>query len=133
MLTRLRVSGFKNLVDADVRLGSFTCVVGPNGTGKSNLFDAIRFLSALANHTLMEAACEVRDQQSKTAHVRDLFHHVGARYADRMRFVADMVVPAGLWTTWDRTPKRALPSCAMFWNWPVGNPRAAWGAALLPS
>lgn len=93
MLTRLRVSGFKNLVDVDVRLGSFTCVVGPNGTGKSNLFDAIRFLSALANHTLMEAACEVRDQQSRTAHLRDLFHHVGDRYSDRMSFVADMVVP----------------------------------------
>lgn len=93
MLTRLRVSGFKNLVDVDVRLGSFTCVVGPNGSGKSNLFDAIRFLSALANHTLMEAACEVRDQQSRTAHLRDLFHHVGDRYSGRMSFVADMVVP----------------------------------------
>ena len=93
MLTRLRVSGFKNLVDVDLRLGPFTCVVGPNGAGKSNLFDSIRFLSALANHTLMEAATAVRDQQSGTAHVRELFHHVGDRYADRMTFVADMVVP----------------------------------------
>ena len=93
MLTRLRVSGFKNLVDVDLRLGPFTCVVGPNGAGKSNLFDAIRFLSALANHTLMEAATAVRDQQSGTANVQDLFHHVGDRYADRMIFVADMIVP----------------------------------------
>ena len=93
MLTRLRVSGFKNLVDVDVRLGSFTCVVGPNGSGKSNLFDAIRFLSALANGTLMEAAYAVRDQHSRTAQVRDLFHHVGSHYADRMSLVADMVVP----------------------------------------
>ena len=93
MLTRLQVSGFKNLVDVDLRLGSFTCVVGPNGAGKSNLFDAIRFLSALANHTLMEAAISVRDQHSRTAHVRDLFHHVGPHYADRMTFVAEMVVP----------------------------------------
>ena len=93
MLTRLRVSGFKNLVDVDLRLGPFTCVVGPNGAGKSNLFDAIRFLSSLANHTLMEAATSVRDQYSGTAHVRDLFHHVGDRYADRMTFVADMIVP----------------------------------------
>ena len=93
MLTRLQVSGFKNLVDVDLRLGSFTCVVGPNGVGKSNLFDAIRLLSALANHTLMEAAAAVRDQYSRTAHVRDLFHHVGDHYADSMSFVADMVVP----------------------------------------
>ena len=93
MLTRLRVSGFKNLVDVDLRLGPFTCVIGPNGAGKSNLFDAIRFLGALANHTLMEAATDVRDQRNGTALVRDLFHRVGDRYADRMTFVADMIVP----------------------------------------
>ncbi len=43
MLTRLKVSGFKNLVDVDVRFRPFTSVAGANGVGKSNLFDAIRF------------------------------------------------------------------------------------------
>ena len=94
MLTRLHVSGFKNLVDVDLHLGAFTCVVGPNGAGKSNLFDAIRFLSALANHTLLEAAASVRDQHSRTAQIRDLFHHVGSHYANKMRFVVEMIVPA---------------------------------------
>lgn len=56
MLTRLKVSGFKNLVGLDVRFGAFTCIAGGNGIGKSNLFDAIRFLSALADRPLMEAA-----------------------------------------------------------------------------
>ena len=93
MLTRLKVSGFKNLVDVDVRLGPFTCVVGPNGVGKSNLFDAIRFLSVLANHTLMEAAASVRDQDSRAADVRSLFHRAGDRYAERMSFEAEMLVP----------------------------------------
>ncbi len=93
MLTRLKVSNFKNLVDVDLYLGPFTCVVGPNGVGKSNLFDAIRFLSALANHTLAEAAAAVRDQDSRTAHVRDLFHRVGDHYAESMTFEAEMIVP----------------------------------------
>ena len=93
MLTRLQVSGFKNLVDVDVRFGPFTGVVGPNGAGKSNLFDAIRFLQGLAGHTLMEAAAAVRDQDSRTADVRNLFHHAGGHYADQMSFVAEMVVP----------------------------------------
>ena len=93
MLTRLKVTGFKNLVDVDVSLGPFTCVVGPNGSGKSNLFDAIRFLSALANHTLMEAAASVRDQDSRTADVHNLFHRSGDRHAERMSFEAEMLVP----------------------------------------
>ena len=93
MLIRLQVSGFKNLVDVDVRFGPFTCVVGPNGAGKSNLYDAIRFLQALAGHTLMEAAASVRDQDSRTADVRSLFHHAGGHYSQRMSFSAEMGVP----------------------------------------
>lgn len=93
MLTRLKVSGFKNLVDVDVRFGPFTCVVGPNGVGKSNLFDAIRFLSTLASQTLMGAAASVRDQDSRTADVRTLFHRAGDRYARTMSFEAEMLVP----------------------------------------
>ena len=93
MLTRLKVTGFKNLADVDVRLGPFTCVVGPNGVGKSNLFDAIRFLSGLAQGTLMEAAAAVRDQDSRTPDVRNLFQRAGDRYVERMSFEAEMLVP----------------------------------------
>jgi predicted ATPase len=94
MLTRLKVSGFKNLVDVDVRFGAFTCIAGANGVGKSNLFDAIRFLSALANLPLIEAALSVRDEEGKTGDVRSLFHRVGDTYADEMSFEAEMIVPA---------------------------------------
>ena len=93
MLTRLKVSGFKNLANVDVRLGPFTCVVGPNGVGKSNLFDAIRFLSGLAGGTLMEAAAAVRDQDTRMPDVRNLFLRAGDRYAERMSFEAEMLVP----------------------------------------
>jgi len=40
MLTRLKVTGFKNLVDVDIKFGPFTCIAGANGVGKSNLFEA---------------------------------------------------------------------------------------------
>jgi predicted ATPase len=60
MITRLKVRGFKNLQAVDVRFGPFTCIVGRNGVGKSNLFDALLFLGALANQTLLEAATSVR-------------------------------------------------------------------------
>ena len=93
MLTRLKVNGFKNLVDVDVRFGPFTCIAGANGVGKSNLFDAIKFLSALADRTLMEAALSVRDESGKTGDVRSLFHRVGDDYASEMALEAEMIVP----------------------------------------
>ena len=93
MLTRLKVSGFKNLIDVDVSLGPFTCVAGVNGTGKSNLFDAIHFLSALANNTLIDAARSVRSEEGKTSDVRNLFHRVGDTHTKKMSFEAEMIIP----------------------------------------
>src|SRR5579864_2637840 len=74
MLTRLKVSGFKNLVDVDVRFGPLTCVAGANGIGKSNLFDSITFLSALADRPLIDAALSMRDEESRTTDLRSIFH-----------------------------------------------------------
>lgn len=93
MLTRLKVSGFKNLVDVDVRFGPFTCVAGINAVGKSNLFDAIRFLSSLADRTLIDAALSVRDEVGKTADLRSLFHCVGDDHDTEMSFEVEMIVP----------------------------------------
>lgn len=93
MLTRLQVSGFKNLVDVDVRFGPFTCIAGPNGVGKSNLFDAIVFLSSLADKPFVDAAKCVRDESRKTGEVRALFHQKDGKPVDVMRFVAEMIVP----------------------------------------
>lgn len=93
MLTRLKVSGFKNLVDVDISFGPFTCVAGANGVGKSNLFDAIKFLSNLADDNLIDAALSVRDEGGKTADVRSIFHCVGDRYDNKISFEAEMIIP----------------------------------------
>jgi predicted ATPase len=96
MLSRLKVSGFKNLVDVDVRFGPFTCIAGANGVGKSNLFDAIRFLSALADLPLREAALAVRGDENgiRVSDVRSLFQRYGDQYAPEMSFEAEMIVPS---------------------------------------
>jgi predicted ATPase len=94
MLTRLKVSGFKNLVDVDVHFGPFTCIAGPNGVGKSNLFDAILFLSSLtSDRTLTEAALSVRDDKQQTGEVRSIFHCIGTDYDNEVRFEAEMILP----------------------------------------
>ena len=93
MLTRLKVSGFKNLVDVDIRFGPFTCVAGANEVGKSNMFDAIQFLSALADNTLIEAALSIRRSESgRTSDIRSLFHRVGNEYADTIDFETEMII-----------------------------------------
>jgi predicted ATPase len=89
MLTRLKVSGFKNLMDVDIRFSPFTCIAGANGVGKSNLFDAIQFLSALSDRSLIEAARSVRAYD-----VRSIFHHVGDEYDTEMSFEAEMIIPS---------------------------------------
>lgn len=94
MLTRLRVNGFKNLVGVDIRFGPFTCIAGVNGVGKSNLFDAIRFLSDLTHMPLLEAAKSVRSEGQKNSDIRDLFHKLGNQHEPQMQFIADMIIPA---------------------------------------
>ncbi len=92
MLTRLKVSGFKNLMDVDIRFSPFTCIAGANGVGKSNLFDAIQFLSALGDRSLIEAARSIRDEEGKNSDVRSLFHRVGDEYDTEMSFEAEMII-----------------------------------------
>jgi predicted ATPase len=93
MLIRLKVHGFKNLANVDVSFGPFTCIAGVNGVGKSNLFDAITFLSALADRPLMEAAKSVRDEHNRTTDIRSLFLKLGAKHVNEMSFEAEMLVP----------------------------------------
>jgi predicted ATPase len=92
MLTRLKVRGFKNLVDLDLRLGPFTCIAGPNGVGKSNIFDAILFLGALADKTLLEAATGVRLETSSANAGRIFSRGRDGAVIREIRLEADMIV-----------------------------------------
>src|SRR3954451_22140787 len=93
MLTRLKVNGFKNLVDVDVRFGPFTCIAGVNGAGKSNLFDAIQFLSALADRLPAEATQSIRAEGKRTNETYDLFLRIGGEPVEQMSFESEMIVP----------------------------------------
>ena len=93
MLTRLRVSGFKNLLDVDVYFGPFTCIAGVNGAGKSNLFDAVQFLSALGDRTLLDAAQSVRAEGRRATDVDNLFFRAAGRSLPAMSFAVEMIVP----------------------------------------
>src|SRR5262245_32688827 len=94
MLTRLEVRGFKNLLDVGVDLGPFTCIAGTNGMGKSNVFDAIEFLSYLASDTLVEASQRVRGASGmRGGDPRDLFWDGYREHQHRIHLAAEMIVP----------------------------------------
>lgn len=93
MLTRLRVKGFKNLRDVDIRFGHFTCIAGANGVGKSNLFDAIMLLADLASMPIMKAFSKARGTNGRAADFSSLFFRELGTDDTAMEFVAEMLVP----------------------------------------
>ena len=48
MLTRFEVKGFKSLLDVGVDLGAVNVFIGANGSGKTNLLEALGFLGTVA-------------------------------------------------------------------------------------
>ncbi len=92
MLTRLKVDGFKNLSHFEVEFGPFTCLAGPNGVGKSNIFDAVHFVSLLADRPLLEAALSVRGAEPETADPLDLFWTDGEKRAEEIAIEVEMLL-----------------------------------------
>jgi predicted ATPase len=95
VLTRLEADGFKNLLGFTVDLGPYTCIAGPNAVGKSNIFDAIEFLSLLADHPFMEAAQRLRAHGTRGTDPRTLFWQSDddSERPARMHLAAEMIVP----------------------------------------
>lgn len=92
MLLRLEVDGFKNLVGFEAEFGPLTCIAGENGVGKSNVFDAIEFLSLIADQPLLEAARSMRSNRGEGVGEPAHLFTVGS-VTGRMRFAAEMIVP----------------------------------------
>ena len=56
MIKRIKVKGYKSLVDLEINLQPFSLLFGPNSSGKSNFLDALQLLSrVVTSRTLKEA------------------------------------------------------------------------------
>jgi len=93
MLTRLQISGFKNLVGVDVRFGPFTCITGRGDTGKSNLLDALRFLQALSEDTLTGAARRLLSDGGDATDLRRLFARHNDYTIPEITIAAELIIP----------------------------------------
>ncbi len=56
MLKRIKIKGYKSLVDLEVSLCPLSVLFGPNAAGKSNFLDVLQLLSGIVtSRTLKEA------------------------------------------------------------------------------
>jgi predicted ATPase len=86
MLTRIEIDGFKTFGGFGLDLQPLTAIVGPNASGKSNLFDALRFLSLLAQHDIRTA------MQSLRGEPEELFRHTEAGTSKCMSFAVEVLL-----------------------------------------
>lgn len=84
MLTRIEIDGFKTFQNFALDLRPFTVVVGPNASGKSNLFDAMRLLAALADHDIHSAMQGLRGEPE------EFFRQVTSGSTDSIKFAVEM-------------------------------------------
>ncbi len=56
MLKRIRIQGYKSLVDLELNLKPLSVLVGPNASGKSNFLDALQLLSRITTSQTLEEA-----------------------------------------------------------------------------
>ncbi len=103
MLVALSVKNFKSIKNARVRFGPFTCFVGHNGVGKSNMFDAIYLLSQLAEHDISEAAAKVRHTAAGGYSPLDLVF--GRDPSRSIELSADIIVPTSVMDDFDQPAK----------------------------
>lgn len=86
MLTRIEIDGFKSFAGFSLDLQPFTAIVGPNASGKSNLFDALKFLSLLVRGDIRAAMHGIRGEPE------ELFRQTAAGRSDHMAFAVEVLL-----------------------------------------
>ena len=56
MLKRVKIQGYKSLVDMEVKLQPLSVLFGPNAAGKSNFLAALQLLSRIATSSRLKDA-----------------------------------------------------------------------------
>lgn len=95
MLTRIKIDGFKSFTNFEMEFSSLTVIAGTNASGKSNLFDALKLLSRLAEVDLRTAFSEQRGNPS------ELFTQYSEHdFAQEMRFEVDLLLNRQVKDNW---------------------------------
>lgn len=87
LLTRIEIDGFKTFKNFVADFQPFVAVVGSNATGKSNLFDAFKFLARLAQTDIRQAMQELRGEPE------ELFRQTPNGIQKTMSFALEVFLP----------------------------------------
>ena len=88
MLTRVEIDGFKSFEKFELALPPFVVILGQNAVGKSNLFDALRFLAQLVDSQDLHAAA-----RNLRGEPRELFRRLPeGGEVDRIRFAVETLL-----------------------------------------
>ncbi|MBO4874383.1 MAG: AAA family ATPase [Bacteroidales bacterium] len=97
MITYIKINGFKSFQNFEMILTPLTIIAGTNAAGKSNLFDALRLLSRLAEVDKIHTA--FREEQRGEMH--ELFtQYDDDKCANEMEFVVEMLVNKNITDAW---------------------------------
>lgn len=88
MLTRIEIDGFKTFESFQLDLRPLTAIVGPNASGKSNLFDAMQLLSALTDQDIHSAMQGLRGEPE------EFFRQTPESTSENMSFAVEMFLDA---------------------------------------
>lgn len=95
MITALELDGFKTFRNFRIEFAPFQVIVGVNGVGKSNLFDAMQLLSRLASdNNLLSAFRELRGETDELFTIQDDVS------SHRMSLAAELFVDRHITDSW---------------------------------
>lgn len=98
MLTRIEIDGFKTFEGFALDLGSVQVILGSNGSGKSNLFDAIRLLANLAGSDIRSAFKDLRGEPFELFRLQA----DGSR-SKQMTFAVELLLAPSVRDAWGET------------------------------
>jgi len=101
MITYIKINGFKSFHNFEMQFSPLTIIAGTNASGKSNLFDALKLLSSLADTDNIRKA--FKEQRGEFI---ELFTQYGEeQYASEIDFCVEMLVNKNVIDAWGNKAK----------------------------